>query len=341
MIHFGLDDMTTNDKVRWGILSTAKIGREHVIPALQASTSGEVVAIASRDAGAARRVAGELGIPRAWGSYQELLADEAVDAIYNPLPNHLHVDWSIRALEAGKHVLCEKPIGLSAADAGKLLDADRNHPQLKAMEAFMYRFHPQWQFAREAVAEGRIGRLRAIHSVFSYYNDDPDNVRNVPEWGGGGLMDIGCYTISTARLLFGSEPVRVHGTLDHDPRFGTDRLCTALMEFGDGTAAFTCSTQMTPYQRVNALGTSGRLEVEIPFNAPADRPCRVWLQTAEGMQEWRSEIRNQYTLMGDAFARAVLEDTAVPTPLEDAVANMRVIDAIVRSAKTGAWVDID
>ncbi|MEJ2401762.1 MAG: Gfo/Idh/MocA family oxidoreductase [Xanthomonadales bacterium] len=333
--------MNANGKVRWGILSTARIGREHVIPALQASETGEVVAIASRDADNARRVAAELGIPRAWGDYDELLADETVDAIYNPLPNHLHVEWSIRALEAGKHVLCEKPIGLSAADARTLLDAAHRHPRLKVMEAFMYRFHPQWRFAREAVAEGRIGRLQAIHSVFSYYNDEPDNVRNVPEWGGGGLMDIGCYAISTARLLFGSEPRRVLGTLEYDPAFGTDRLCTALMAFDGGTAAFSCGTQMAPYQRVNALGTSGRVEVEIPFNAPADRPCRVWVQGAEGTQEWRSGVHNQYTLMGDAFARAVLDDTEVPTPLEDAVANMRVIDAIARSAKTGGWVELD
>jgi predicted dehydrogenase len=333
--------MTANGKVRWGILSTAKIGTEHVIPALRASGLGEVVAIASRNRDTACRAADRLGIPRAWGSYAELLADDGVDAVYNPLPNHLHVEWSIRALESGKHVLCEKPLGLSADDAQALLDAARARPGLKAMEAFMYRFHPQWDFVREVVSSGRIGPLRAVHSTFSYYNDDPANIRNVPEWGGGGLMDIGCYCISTARLLFGSEPVRVAGTLVHDPDFGIDRLCSAVMEFEGGNAAFSCGTRMVPFQRVNALGTAGRIEVEIPFNAPADRPCRVWYQDADGPREWRSEVRNQYTLMGDAFARAVLEDTDVPTPLEDAVANMRVIDAIVRSAQTGGWVRID
>jgi predicted dehydrogenase len=332
--------MNANRKVRWGILSTAKIGREYVIPALQASDAGEVSAIASRDVATARRAAGQLGIARAWGSYEDLLADEAVDAIYNPLPNHLHVDWSIRALEAGKHVLCEKPIGVSAADAQRLLDAARKHPQLKVMEAFMYRFHPQWRFAREIVSGGRIGRLRAIHSVFGYYNDDPDNVRHVAEWGGGGLLDIGCYAISVSRLLFESEPLRALGTLEYDPRFGTDRLCTGLLEFGGGTAAFSCGTQMAPFQRVNAIGTTGRIELERPFNPSADQPARVWLQDAEGTRERRSEACNQYTAMGDAFAHAVLDDTAVPTPLEDAVANMRVIDAIVRSARTGGWVEI-
>ena len=333
--------MKTREKVRWGILSTAKIGREHVIPALQASEHGEVVAIASRDADTARRAGAELGIPRVHGSYEALLGDAAVDAIYNPLPNHLHVDWSVRALEAGKHILCEKPLGLSAADARRLLEAAARQPRLKAMEAFMYRFHPQWRYVRAVVSEGRIGRLRAIQAVFAYDNDDPSNIRNVPEWGGGGLMDIGCYPISVARLLYGSEPRRVIGTLEYDPDFGTDRLCSALLAFADGdTAAFTCSMRMFPQQRVTALGTGGRIEIEIPFNAPPDRPCRVWLDTGDGPVEWRSPVCNQYTAMGDAFARAILNDTEVPTPLEDAVANMSVIDAIVSSAKTGAWVDI-
>jgi len=331
--------MTADGRLRWGILSTAKIGTEHVIPALQASSLGEVVAIASRDGAKAREVATRLGVPRAWGSYEALLADGEVDAIYNPLPNHLHVPWSVRALEAGKHVLCEKPLGLSADDAQALVDAAGRHPRLKAMEAFMYRFHPQWTWAREAVTSGRIGRLRAIHAVFCYYNDDPNNIRNVPEWGGGGLMDIGCYCISVSRLLFGSEPFRVQGTLEYDPDFGIDRLCTGMLEFeGGGTAAFTCGTRIAHWQRVVALGDGGRVEIEIPFNAPPDRPCRVWIEDADGPQEWRSDIRNQYTLMGDAFAQAVLDDTPVPTPLSDAVANMRVIDAIFRSAKTGGWV---
>ena len=333
--------MNTRTKVRWGILSTAKIGTEHVIPALQASGLGEVVAIASRNPGQAKDVAQRLGIPRVRDSYADLLADPAVDAVYNPLPNHLHVDWSVRALEAGKHVLCEKPIGLTAEDALTLLAAARRHPELKAMEAFMYRFHPQWRFVRETVQAGGIGALRAIHAVFSYYNDDPDNIRNVPEWGGGGLMDIGCYPISVARLLFAAEPRRVLGTLELDPEFGTDRLCSALLEFADGgTMAFTCSTRMAPYQRLNALGTAGRVEVEIPFNAPADRPCRVWTQTTGGIEEWHSEVQNQYTAMGDAFARAILDDSDVPAPLTDAVANMRVIDAIRRSAETGCWTDV-
>jgi len=333
--------MAANGKLRWGILSTARIAREHVIPALQASALGEVVAIASRDADRAREVARDLGIARAHGSYEALLADDGVDAIYNPLPNHLHVPWSVRALEAGKHVLCEKPLGLDAADAQVLLDAADRHPGLKAMEAFMYRFHPQWAFAREAVESGRIGRLQSIHAIFTYDNDDPDNVRNVPEWGGGGLLDIGCYCISVSRLLFGAEPRRVTGMLEIDPRYGIDRLCAAMLEFDGGNASFTCGTRTTPFQRVTALGSAGRIEVEIPFNAPADRPCRVLLQGADGPQEWRSDARNQYSLMGDAFARAVREDSGVPTPLEDAIANMRVIDAIFRSAESRDWVAID
>jgi predicted dehydrogenase len=326
--------------LRWGILSTAKIGREHVIPALQASRLGEVTAIASRDADRAGQVAAALGIPTAHGNYDALLADDTVDAVYNPLPNHLHVEWSIRALEAGKHVLCEKPIGLSAADGRRLLEAAERFPRLKAMEAFMYRFHPQWRHVREQVARGRIGRLRSIHSVFCYDNDDPSNIRNVPEWGGGGLMDIGCYGISVSRLLFGSEPLRVVGTMDYDLQFGTDRSCTALLEFVEGTASFTCSTRMAPCQQVRAFGTTGRIEIGIPFNPAPDRPALVRLHDAAGVHEWGSEAANQYTLMGDAFARAALEDLPVPAPLDDAVANMRVIDAIVRSTPSGRWVDV-
>ena len=325
-------------KVRWGILSTAKIGTEKVIPAMRQGTYCELAAIASRDGANARRVADRLGIPRAYGSYEELLADPEIDAVYNPLPNHLHVPWTLNALTAGKHVLCEKPIGMTAAEAQTLADAATRHPHLKVMEAFMYRFHPQWRRARQLVADGAIGELRAIHTIFAYYLDDPNNIRNMADLGGGALMDIGCYAISLARFLFASEPARVCATMDYDPRFRTDRLVSALLDFGVGAATFTCSTQMAPFQRVGILGTHGRIEIEIPVNAPTERPTRLWLQRGSAVEEITFETCNQYTLQGDAFSKAVLEDTAVPTPLADAVANMRVIEAIVLSAKSGAWI---
>jgi predicted dehydrogenase len=328
------------NKIRWGILSTAKIGVDKVIPAMQQGQFCEVVAIASRDRDRAQSVAKQLGIARAFGSYEELLADPDIDAVYNPLPNHLHVSWSVKALDEGKHVLCEKPIGLTAAEGRELVAAGRRHPQLKLMEAFMYRHHPQWQTARGLVREGRLGELRTIQSFFSYYNDDPGNIRNQADIGGGGLMDIGCYPISLSRFLFEAEPQRVAGFVEYDPELKTDRLSSALMDFGRGTATFTCSTQLVPYQRVNIFGTHGRVEIEIPFNAPPDRPCRLWLQTGAKVEEIAFEVCDQYTIQGDLFSSAVLNDTPVPTPIEDAVANMQVIEAIVQSGRTGAMVDV-
>lgn len=327
-------------KIRWGILSTAKIGVDKVIPAMQRGRYCDVVAIASRDRERAAAVAKKLGIARSYGSYEELLADPQIDAIYNPLPNHLHVSWSIKALEAGKHVLCEKPIALTAAEGQQLVDAGRRFPQLKLMEAFMYRHHPQWQLARRLVAEGQIGELRTIQTFFSYFNDDPGNIRNQADIGGGALADIGCYPISVSRFIYAAEPKRAFGLIEYDPRFGTDRLTSAVLDFGSGTSTFTCATQLVPYQRVNIYGTTGRVEIEIPFNSPPDRPCRIWHQRGNEVQEITLEVCDQYTLQGDAFSQAILNNTAVPTPIDDAVSNMRVIEAIVASAKSGRFVDL-
>jgi predicted dehydrogenase len=324
-------------KLRWGIISTARIGVEKVIPAMQAGEFTEVTAIASRDVMKAKEAAQQLGIPKAYGSYEQLLQDTDVDAIYNPLPNHLHVPLSIQALDAGKHVLCEKPLALTSEEAQSLVDACNRHPKLKVMEAFMYRHHPQWQLAKSLTANGTIGQLRTIQSFFSYFNDDPSNIRNRPEIGGGGLLDIGCYPISLSRFIFDAEPTRVFGIVEYDPQMHVDRLASAILDFGTGTATFTCSTQLVPYQQVNIFGTEGRVEIEIPFNAPPDEPCRVYQQQADVIEEVELEACDQYTIQGDLFARAVLDDTDVPTPLSDAVANIKVIEAIVRSGKSGGW----
>ncbi|MGD8626633.1 MAG: Gfo/Idh/MocA family oxidoreductase [Anaerolineae bacterium] len=325
-------------KVRWGVLGTAKIALENVIPAMQAGEYCQIEAIASRDMARAKEAARWLGIPRAYGSYEALLDDGEIDAVYIPLPNHLHVPWSLNALEAGKHVLCEKPIGLSAAEAQQLLIASEDRPQLKAMEAFMYRFHPQWRRAHQIVTEGGVGELQAIQSFFAYHNVDPDNIRNQPDIGGGALMDIGCYCVSLSRWLFGAEPERVLGMIEYDPEFGTDRLTSGLLDFGRGRATFTCATQLSEYQRVNVVGDEGRVEIEIPFNAPPDRPCRIWHHRGDEVEEIAFEAVNQYTLQGDLFSQAILEDGEVPTSLEDGVANMSVIEAVVRSAREGGWV---
>lgn len=325
-------------KIRWGILSTANIGTEKVIPAMQQCQFGEVTAICSRNESTAKEVATKLGIPKAYGSYEALLADADVDAIYNPLPNHLHVPWTKKAVEAGKHVLCEKPIALSSAEAQDLVDFCNEHPQQKVMEAFMYRFHPQWQKAKSLVTDGSIGELKTIHSFFSYMNRDANNIRNMAAIGGGGLMDIGCYNISISRFIFGDEPQRVVSTMEFDPDFKTDRITSGLLEFPQGTASFTCSTQLTGYQRANIYGTTGRIEIEIPFNAPPDKVCKMWLQQGSSIEEINFDIVDQYTLQADALATSILDNTPVPTPLEDAVANMKVIERMVESNKKSSWM---
>ncbi len=328
------------DRVRWGILSTAKIGTQKVIPAMQLGEHSAIQAIASRDLAKAHEAALELGIPTAYGSYEDLLADSEVDAVYVPLPNHLHVEWSIRALEAGKHVLCEKPLGLDVADAEKLLAASSEHPELKVMEAFMYRHHPQWQRAKKKVDAGMIGELRTIQSFFSYDNDDPEDIRNQPETGGGSLMDIGCCCISLSRFLFDAEPSAVLAHVEYDRKLKVDRLASGILEFDGGHSSFTCSTQLAPYQRVHVLGTAGRIEIEIPFNAPPEHPCRLWWQAGEASEEIVFAVCDQYRIQGELFSRAILEDRDVPTPLEDAVANMRVIEAVFASGERGERVSV-
>ncbi|WP_265764279.1 Gfo/Idh/MocA family protein [Fodinibius salsisoli] len=325
-------------KVRWGILSTAKIGVEKVIPAMQQGTYSEVVAIASRSAGKAQEAAGALGIETSVSSYQELLDLAEVDAIYNPLPNHLHVDWSIKALQAGKHVLCEKPLGLNVADAQRLQEAAASHPKLKVMEAFMYRHHPRWRKVKELVDNGVVGTLQTVHSFFSYYNDDPDNIRNKPDIGGGSLMDIGCYCISVPRFIFGSEPTKVTGAMEVDPTLGIDRLTSGMLQFAGGTATFTCGTQMAPHQKVTIMGSEGKIKIPMPFNAPVDRPTTIVLTKGSETEEISFETCNQYTAQGDRFSKAVIEDTPVPTPLDDALANMKVVDAVVQSSNEEAWI---
>jgi predicted dehydrogenase len=327
-------------KVRWGILSTAKIGTEKVIPAMQRGKHSEVVALASRDKDKALAAASKLAIPKAYDRYEDLLNDPEIDAIYNPLPNHMHVEWSIKALQAGKHVLCEKPIGLSSEEAISLQEESKKHPQLKLMEAFMYRHHPQWKQAKSWVNEGRIGELKTIHSFFSYHNIDTNNIRNQKEKGGGGLMDIGCYNISLSRFLFDAEPSRMLGLIDLDPQTGVDRLTSGILQFSKGNATFTCSTQLVPYQRVNIFGTEARIEIEIPFNAPPDVPTRIWLHSKKGTEEKSFDAVDQYTIQGDLFSKAILQHTELPTPFWDAINNMKVIEAIFKSGANNAWVTL-
>jgi predicted dehydrogenase len=314
--------------LNWGILSTSKFAINHIIPAIRAGSTAVVHAIASRDAQNAQQVADRLSIPRHYGSYEELLADPNIDVIYNPLPNHLHVPWSLKALEAGKHVLCEKPLAMNSGEASVLLEQSRKYPDLKVMEAFMYRFHPQWTAVKELVRQGRIGALKSVHAVFTYFNDDPANIRNSAEMGGGGLMDIGCYCVSAARYLFEAEPDRVYGVMEVDPRYGVDWKASGVLQFGERTATFMCSTRLHHYQRVTLFGSDGYLEIDRPFNQAPDAPVQLFLVKDSGREAIEVPAANQYRLLVEAFCRAITDGTPVPTPLEDAVANMKVLDAI-------------
>jgi len=327
-------------KIRWGMIGTAKIGLDTVLPAMQKGQYSQVIGIASRSPEKAQAAAARLGIPKAYNSYEELLADPDIEAVYNPLPNHLHVPWSIKALEAGKHVLCEKPIGMNAADAHRLLEAARQYPNLKVMEAFMYHHHPQWHLVQQLLKNGEIGEIRSIHTFFNYYLVDPNAIYNSLEMGGGALMDIGCYAISLSRLIFGSKPQRVFTAMDIDPQFKTDRLIAGILDFGRGISTFTCSTQLFDLQRVDIMGTHGQIEFELPFNPPIDRPARISLQNTKGTHEIELDLCDQYTLQGDHFSKAILDDIPVSTPLEDSVANMAVIDALFESAQKSTWVKI-
>jgi predicted dehydrogenase len=309
---------------------------------MQQGRFSEITAIASRDLAKAQSAASELGIAKAYGSYEALLADPDIDAIYNPLPNHMHVPWSIQAAEAGKHVLCEKPIALSVAECRTLVDV-RDKTGVKIGEAFMVRSHPQWLRVRELAAGGKIGPVRAIIGAFSYFNRDARNIRNIAEWGGGALMDIGCYPIQVSRFILGQEPARVVASIDRDPEMKVDRLSSAILDFPTTHCVFTCSTQMAPYQRVQILGERGRIDVEIPFNAPPDRPTRIFIdETGEifgsGVRTEEFPVCDQYTFQGDAFSRAILDDSEPPTPLEDSLRNMAVIEACFHSAQSGVWV---
>jgi predicted dehydrogenase len=334
-------DGSMSKKLRWGVFSTANIGLKKVLPAMQKGEFTVVTAIASRDLAKAKQAAAALGIPKAYGSYEELLADPEIDAIYNPLPNQLHVPWTARAAKAGKHVLCEKPLSLTVAEAKTLL-AVREQTGVKIGEAFMIRSYTQWLRLRELFSEGRIGDLRSISSFFSYFNNDPTNIRNHVESGGGALYDIGCYCINLSRLAFAQEPGRVVATIERDPVMHIDRLTSAILDFPSGQSIFTCSTQLVPHQHAQFFGTRGRIEIEIPFNAPKDRPTRIFVDdtgdlTGSGITTEVFPASDQYTMQGDAFSKAVIENTEVPVPLEDAIKNMAVIEAIFRSAETGQW----
>ncbi|HSE25117.1 MAG TPA: Gfo/Idh/MocA family oxidoreductase [Pyrinomonadaceae bacterium] len=329
------------DKVRWGVLGVANIATKKVIPAMQAGEWSTILGIASRDLEKAETAAANLGIQKSYASYQDLLDDDDIEAVYIPLPNHLHVEWAIKAAEAGKHVLCEKPISLSVAEALPLLDV-RESTGVKIQEAFMVQTHPQWIAVMNLIRDGRIGAVRSVIAYFSYNNQDPKNIRNIRDIGGGGLMDIGCYLIFCSRQIFGAEPRRIVSLIEEHPLTHTDILTSALLDFEAGQSVFTCSTRITPYQRVQIIGTDGRIEVQIPFNAPPDRPCKIFIDDGSDLSGAAIEtiefaVTDQYTIQGDLFSQAIREESEPVLSLEDSIRNMAAIETTFKSMETGRW----
>ncbi len=328
-------------KVRWGILGAANIAIRKVIPAMQAGKHCEILGIASRNVENAKQAANELSIPKFYGSYEALLSDSEIEAVYIPLPNHLHVEWSTKAAEAGKHVLCEKPLGLNANEVRKLI-AVRDKTGVKIQEAFMVRTHPQWLAVRDLIKSGRIGTLQAMTGFFSYFNDDKTNIRNKSETGGGALLDIGCYCINISRFIFEGEPKRVSAIISKDSETKIDKLTSAILDFPNVQASFTCSTQLVPFQRMQFFGTKGRIEVEIPFNIPLDTATRIFIDDGSDLYGKTIEViefeaTNKFTVQGDLFSNAILDNSIQAISLEDSFKNTTVIDAVFRSAETENW----
>ncbi|MBT4482349.1 MAG: Gfo/Idh/MocA family oxidoreductase [Candidatus Latescibacteria bacterium] len=325
--------------VRWGIVGAAKIFIKAVILPMQKSELMELYAVASRNPEKAKQISRQYGIPRSFSSYEELLADKSIEAVYIPLPNNIHLEWIKKAADAGKHILCEKPLGLNGGEAQEALEYARKKGVL-LMEAFMYRFHPQWIRAKELISTENIGSLRAVQTFFSYNNTDPKNIRNILETGGGAVLDIGCYAISTARYLFGREPKRVVSLINRSPAFKTDILSSGIMDFGDGHSTFTVGTQSYPYQKVDIIGSGGRIHIHIPFNTYTDVPAEITVTNSVGSRKLLLGPEDQYKLQFERFSEAVRSDGPAPTPPEDAVNNLNVMDAFFKSEKSGGWEEV-
>ena len=323
--------------VQWGVLGVSGHYRLRCSAPLRRAQGMEMRGVASRSLDRARAAAAEFGMPEAYGSYEDLLKDPAIDAVYIPLPNHMHLEWIKKSADAGKHILCEKPLGLNAAEVQEAIDYTTKKGVL-LMEAFMYRLHPQWVTARELGEIGEIGAVNAVQGHFFYNNQDPDNIRNRSDAGGGGILDIGCYAVSSARFMVGREPERVVSAIDWDRSFGTDRLASGILDFGDGVqATFTVGTQTYSQQKVQVFGTGGTLRVELPFNAYPDVPLAVHVETGVGHRRIERGPADQYQIQFEAFSEAVRTGGPVPTPIEDALANQKVLDALFRSGKSGSW----
>ena len=327
------------DKVRFGVLGVSGHFIKRIVVPMMKSETAQVYGIASRNLEKAQQTAERYSIPMAYGSYEALLEDPAIDAVFIPLPNHMHRDWIFKCIDAGKHVLCEKPLTMNAAETMEVMDHAKGKG-LNVMEAFMIRFHPKWQKAKSVIDNGYIGKVTHIHSVFSYNNQDPANIRNIREYGGGSLLDIGCYAINTARFILGRTPSRVISLIDEHPEYGTDMTTSAILDFDGPRSLFTVSTATFPQQEVKIFGTEGTVTVTIPFNDISEIKGRILFENREAVKQIKFEPTNQYKLMFEAFANNIRGGLPAPISLEDSLANMRTIDAVFKSAETGAWVDV-
>ena len=278
----------------------------------------------------------EFNISRSYGSYEELLADKEVEAVYIPLPNNLHAEWVKKCADAGKHVLCEKPFALDARQAEEAIRYAEKKGVL-VMEGSMYRLHPQWKRAREIVKAGELGIIHAVHVFFTYMLTDLTNIRNILAAGGGGIPDIGYYAVSSVRFLMGREPNRVVSLVSRHPQSGTDVLSSGILDFGQARALFTVGTQTYPVQKVHVVGSDGEMTVHLPFNAYPDVPMRVSISTGVGSRDYFSPPTDQYAVLFEAFSSAIRGEGQIPTPSQDAIDNMKVLDMLFRSEKSRSW----
>jgi len=331
--------MKQTKQMKWGVLGVSGHFIQRVVVPLTHSDTVEVAAIASRDKAKAEAAAAKWGIPKAYGSYEELLADPEIEAIYNPLPNHMHLEWIKKCADAGKPILCEKPIGLNAKEVQEAIDYTEKKG-VPLMEAFMYRFHPQWIRAKELSDCGEIGKINAVQSHFFYSNQDPNNIRNRLDAGGGAILDIGCYAVSSARFIFGEEPTRVISMINRSPEFGTDILTSGILEFPSGQSTFTVGTQTSGAQAVHIFGAGGTISIEIPFNIYPDVTVPQYISTGVGERVYEAGPEDQYQLLFEAFSDALQNGESVPTPMTDALNNQKVLDALFRSEQSGAWENV-
>jgi predicted dehydrogenase len=327
------------ERVRWGVLGVSEHFIRRVVLPIKKSSIVELYGIASRSPEKAKNTAEKYGITRSYSSYDELLEDENIEAVYIPLPNHLHAKWIKKTADKGKHILCEKPLALTKDEAQESVDYAKSKGVL-IMEAFMYRFHPEWQRVYELISVGEIGEVQSIYTFFAYNNPDPKNIRNNPDYGGGGLLDIGCYAVSISRFLLGKEPRKVISLIYNDSNFKVDILSSGIIDFGKARSLFTVATKLFSNQRVDINGSRGYINILIPFNIYPDVPAKVSITTSVGTRTLEFFPVDQYGLEFESFSLSIRNNKSTPIPSDDIVNNQKVLDALFESAKTKSWISV-